>query len=138
MWALNAQSRHLIIVGRFDNLPQFQCFWFYFLFILLGNVLVDDIIIIYSFFIFLLNLFKSFAILFWSKVITWNNMHLYAFIQKWFYFILLKVYFHQMFFSCIHMHFYFIFKSSHFICILFILISTQMHSHVFTKKGFIY
>ena len=80
MWALNPQSRHLTIVGRFDNLPLFQCFWFYFILIFLGNVLVDVIFINNTLFIFLLNLLKSFAILFQSNVTTWNHMHLFYFI----------------------------------------------------------
>ena len=127
MWALNPQSRHLNRIGRFDQMLYFQCFWFYFILISLGNVLVDVIFIINTLFIFLLNLLKSFAILFWSKVITWNNMHLYAFIPKWFYFILLKFYFHQMFFSCIHMHFYFIFNQA----ISFVFFYFNFHTNAF-------
>ena len=60
----------------------FQSHWFYFILILLGNVLVDVIFINNTLFIFLLNLLKSFAILIRANVTTCNNMHLYAFILK--------------------------------------------------------
>ena len=120
---MNPQSRDLIIVGRFDHLLYFQCHWFYFIMILLGNVLVDVIFINNTLFIFLWNLLKSFAILILAKVTTCNNMHLFAFIPKWFYFILLQFYFHQMFFLCIQMHFFyfilFLFKQIHLYFIYF-------------------
>ena len=45
LWTRNAQSEHLIIIGQNDHLLCFQCFWFYFDLIMLGNVL-DDVIFI--------------------------------------------------------------------------------------------
>ena len=47
LWTMNAQSGHLIIIGQNDHLLCFQCFWFYFVLILLGNVL-DDVIFIFN------------------------------------------------------------------------------------------
>ena len=100
LWTMNSQRGHLIIVGRFDNLLYFQCFWFYFILILLGNVLVDDIFIIYPFFIFLLNLNKSFAILFHHFLFTCNHMHSYAFLAL-FYLITNSFVFYSNKFFCI-------------------------------------
>ena len=104
---MNAQSRHLIIVGRFDHLHYFQCFWFYFILIFAWKCFswcyIHHLSILYSFFEFI-------AVSCYFNSIKCDHMKSYAFICisfilfliKQFICILFQFHFHTNASICIH------------------------------------